>query len=193
MARESHEVTQYLVRWSRGDQSALAQLTPLVYRELRRVASHYLRAERRDHTLQPTALVHEAYVRLIEVDQPEWDSRNHFYAFAARLMRQVLVDYARKHAAAKRDGGIRIPIAESTLVVSDRMADLLCLDQVLTELAEIDSRKSRIIELRYFAGMGVEETSRAMDLSVATIRRELRMAEAWLNRAMSGRKAEKHS
>jgi RNA polymerase sigma factor (TIGR02999 family) len=159
----------------------------LVYRELHKLAAQYLSRERRDHTLQPTALVHEAYVRLIESDVPEWDSRGHFYAFAARLMRQVLVDYARKHGAAKRDGGCKVPIDEAILMGADRMDDLLSLDQALTDLHEIDPRKSRLIELRYFGGMRADETAKALNLSVATARRELRMAEAWLNRTLSRR------
>jgi len=187
MSPESHDVTRLLVQWSRGDQSALERLTPLVYRELHKLASHYLSRERRDHTLQPTALVHEAYIRLIEADQPDWDSRGHFYAIAARLMRQVLVDYARKHGAAKRAGGVKVAIEEATVVAPDRLAVLLSLDEALTALYAIDPRKSRIIELRYFAGMRADETAKAMNLSVATARRELRMAEAWLHRAISGK------
>jgi RNA polymerase sigma factor (TIGR02999 family) len=185
MPPDSHNVTRLLVQWSQGDESALEQLTPLVYRELHRIAAAYLGSERRGHTLQPTALVHEAYVRLLGSDQPEWDGRGHFYAFAARLMRQVLVDYARKRRAAKRGKGVELLI-EDTADLGERATDLLAVDEALTQLTEFDPRKSRIVELRYFAGMGVDETARAMGLSVATIRRELRMAEAWLHRAMCG-------
>lgn len=163
----------------------LEQLTPLVYRELHKIAACYLVAERRNHTLQPTALVHEAYLRLLGPDQPAWDGRGHFYSFAARLMRQVLVDYARKHGASKRDGGLKIVTQEIAGPTPDRATDMLALDQALMELGGFDPRKSRIVELRYFAGMGVFETARAMGLSVATIRRELRMAEAWLHRTIS--------
>lgn len=186
MLPEAHDITQLLVQWSRGDESALDQLAPLVQRELHRIAAAYLGAERRTHTLQPTALVHEAYLRLLGTDQPEWDSRGHFYAFAARLMRQVLVDYARKHGAAKRGSGVTILLSNTGNSAAGRATELLALDEALTELSLFDPRKSRIVELRYFAGMGVEETARSMDLSVATIRRELRMAEAWLHRTMCG-------
>ena len=185
LSQHSRDVTRFLLEWSRGDESALDRLTPLVYRELHHLASRFLNAERRNHTLQPTALVHEAYVRLMEGDPPEWDSRGHFYAFAARLMRQVLVDYARRHGAAKRAGGTKFPIEHATFIAPERTADLLALDLALTELAKLDERKSRILELRYFSGMRVEETAKVINLSVATIRRELRMAEAWLHRAMS--------
>jgi len=186
MSGDSDAVTRLLYEWSRGDSAALEALTPLVYEELHRLASAYLKRERPEHTLQPTALIHEAYVRLIEGAQPEWDSRGHFYAFAARVMRQVLVDYARRRARAKRDGGIRVPSVGEPLTSADRIVDLLALDRALTELGEMDPRKSRVIELRYFAGMGVDETAVATGLSVATVRRELRMGEAWLHRAMSG-------
>jgi RNA polymerase sigma-70 factor, ECF subfamily len=186
MPLDSHEVTEFLLQWSKGDHSALEKLAPLVYRELHRLAAQYLSVERSDHTLQPTALVHETYLRLIGTAQPQWDGRGHFYAFAARMMRQVLVDYARRHGAAKRSGGAKVPLDQATLVSPDRASDLLALDQALNDLSGIDPRKGRIIELRYFAGMGVDETAKAMNLSVATIRRELRMAEAWLHRALSG-------
>jgi RNA polymerase sigma-70 factor (ECF subfamily) len=188
MAGDRDAVTTLLYEWSRGDSAALDRLTPLVYDELHRLAALYLRRERRNHTLQPTALVHEAYLRLIGGDQPEWDGRGHFYAFAARVMRQVLVDYARKRATGKRDG-VKIALDEEIAAPPGRLVDLLALDRALTELDAVDARKSRMIELRYFAGMGVDETAAATRVSVATVRRELRLGEAWLHRAMSGQTA----
>ncbi|MBL8175354.1 MAG: sigma-70 family RNA polymerase sigma factor [Bryobacterales bacterium] len=191
MRADSHEITRFLLQWSKGDHSALESLTPLVYSELHRIAASYLDGERRSHTLQPTALVHEAYLRLVGSHQPEWDSRGHFYAFSSRLMRQVLVDYARKHRAAKRDGGVRVLLEDiDPSVPAPRTADMIALDSALTELAAMDARKAHAVELRYFAGMRVDEAARAMDLSVATFRRELRLAEAWLHRTLSGRDAQ---
>ncbi|MBS1826482.1 MAG: sigma-70 family RNA polymerase sigma factor [Acidobacteria bacterium] len=191
MPPDCHEITGFLLRWSRGDSSALALLTPLVYGELHRLAAAYLNGERHPHTLQPTALVHEAYVRLLGGPTPEWDSREHFFAFSSRLMRQVLVDYARKHRAAKRDGGVRVLIEDSEPAIpAPRTADMIALDTALDQLAAFDPRKARAVELRYFAGMRVEETARALDVSIATMRRELRLAEAWLHRAMSGEGAQ---
>jgi RNA polymerase sigma factor (TIGR02999 family) len=185
MPSDAGDVTRFLVQWSKGDSSALDRLTPLVYEELHKLASHYLRGERPQHTLQPTALVHEAYVRLVRSGPPDWDGRSHFYAFAAHLMRQILVDYARRQSSAKRDC-TKISLDQSTAMPASRAADVLDLHDALSELDNLDPRKGRIIELRYFAGMQVEETAKVMDLSVATIRRELRMAEAWLHRALAG-------
>ena len=188
---DTHDVTRFLLLWSQGDPSALERLTPLVYGELRRLAARHLRAERPGHTLQPTALVHEAYLRLIEGGQPEWDSRSHFYAFAARVMRQVLVDYARKRATAKRDGGVKVGLDGLITIGPDRTVDLLALDRALTQLNELDPRKGRMLELRYFTGMGVDETAAATGVSVATVRRELRLGEAWLHRAITGKAGER--
>ncbi|MBL8179279.1 MAG: sigma-70 family RNA polymerase sigma factor [Bryobacterales bacterium] len=186
MTPESHDITRFLLRWSQGDESALASLAPLVYGELHRIAAAYLDGERRVHTLQPTALVNEAYLRLIGGQTPEWDSRAHFFAFSSRLMRQVLVDHARKHRAAKRDGGVRVLIEDvDPPVPAPRSADLIALDTALHQLAAFDPRKAQAVELRYFAGMRIDETARLMGLSVATLRRELRLAEAWLHRALN--------
>lgn len=191
MPPDCHEITGFLLRWSQGDASALESLTPLVYGELHRLAAAYLNGERHPHTLQPTALVHEAYLRLIGGPTPEWDSREHFFAFSSRLMRQVLVDYARKHRAVKRDGGVRVLIEGSEPAIpAPRTADMIALDTALDQLAALDPRKARAVELRYFAGMRVEETARTLDVSIATMRRELRLAEAWLHRAMSGEGAQ---
>jgi RNA polymerase sigma-70 factor, ECF subfamily len=186
MSPESHDVTTFLLQWSNGDKSALERLTPLVYSELHRLAARHLVSERHDHTLQPTALVHEAYLRLISWGPTGWDGRNHFYAFAARLMRQVLVDHARKHRSAKRGSGLKAKLEEATLVTPASSPALLILDEALERLSQFDPRKGRIIELRYFAGMQIDETAGTMGLSTATVRRELRLAEAWLHRAMCG-------
>lgn len=183
----SHEVTRLLHDWQGGDRAALEKLTPLVYDELRRLAAHYIRGERRDHTLQGTALVHEAFVKLVKQGGDlDWQSRAHFFGVAARLMRQILVDHARKHAAAKRGGGVEdLSIEEAAVFTPQRAANLVALDDALQGLAKFDPAKSRIIELRYFAGLGVEEISEVESISVATVRRHLRSAEAWLHREMT--------
>lgn len=184
----SHEVTRLLHDWRGGDRAALEKLTPLVYDELRRLASHYLRGERRDHTLQGTALVHEAFIRLVGQSELEWQSRAHFFGIAARLMRQILVDHARKHTAAKRGGGEpQLSIEEAAVFSPQRAANLVALDDALQELARFDPRKSRIVELRYFGGLSIEEIGEAEGIAVATVRRQMRTAEAWLHREMSAR------
>src|SRR5215468_1830279 len=163
-----NEITQLLLRWSRGDQAALDQLMPVVFEELHKLAHSYLRRERPDHTLQPTALINEAYLRLIKQDFPEWQSRRHFYGVAAQLMRQILVEYARARAADKRGGG----------------GQKFSLDEALIALAKFDERKVRIIELRYFGGLSLEETAAELGVSIATIGHETRLARAWLRREM---------
>jgi RNA polymerase sigma factor (TIGR02999 family) len=184
----SHEVTRLLHDWRDGDRAALEKLTPLVYDELRRLAAHYLRGERTDHTLQGTALVHEAFIRLVGQSDLALQSRAHFFGIAARLMRQILVDHARRHAAAKRGGGERdLSIEEAAVFSPQRAANLVALDEALLELAEFDARKSRIIELRYFGGLSIEEIGEAEGIAVATVRRQMRTAEAWLHREMSSR------
>jgi RNA polymerase sigma-70 factor, ECF subfamily len=186
-ATTNHEVTRLLHDWRGGDQAALEKLTPLVYGELRRLARHYLRGERPDHTLQGTALVHEAYVRLVGQTGPEWQNRAHFFGVAARLMRQILVDHARRHNAGKRGGGERpASLEESAVFTPARAADLVALDEALHALARFDPRKSRLVELRYFGGLQLEEIGEVEGLSVATVRRQLRTAEAWLHREMTG-------
>jgi RNA polymerase sigma factor (TIGR02999 family) len=178
-------VTQLLLDWSRGNKAALDQLMPIVYQELRQLAKSYLKRERPDHTLQPTALIHEAYLRLIEQDMPDWQSRTHFFGVAARLMRQVLVDHARSYCAAKRGGSRQKLSLDEAVVFSYHQADqLIALDTALDKLAAFDERKCRIIEMRAFAGMSVEETAAALGISAPTVKRELRLAKAWLLREL---------
>lgn len=183
--RASHSLTLLLRRWSEGDRSALEELTPLVYDQLRMLADGYMRRERPDHTLQPTALIHEAYLRLVDQSQP-FESRHQFYGVAAHLMRMILVDHARARRTAKRGSGAeRIPLDDVQLLPAQRGIDLLALDEALDRLAAFDERKARAIELRYFAGMSVEETAGLLEVSVATVRRELRFAENWLCRQLN--------
>jgi RNA polymerase sigma factor (TIGR02999 family) len=182
----SNQVTQLLLDWSRGDRAALDELMPLVYQELRKLASGYLRSERPDHTLQPTALIHEAYLRMIGKDMPQWQSRAHFFGIAARLMRQILVDHARTRHAAKRGGDqqkISLDDAPQVFDQSDA-AGLLALDDALTKLAAFDERRSRILEMRSFGGMSVEDTALALRVSEATVKREMRLAQAWIRREL---------
>ena len=158
----------------------------MVYQELRRLANSYLRRERPDHTLQATALIHEAYLRLVDQEQPEWISRSQFFSFAAHLMRQILVDHARSHNAEKRWGaGERVPLEETLVFVPERGADLLALDEALTALAAFDERKARTLELRFFGGMSIEEIARVLGVSVRTVDREMRLARAWLYQALT--------
>jgi RNA polymerase sigma factor (TIGR02999 family) len=183
---QSNQVTQLLMDWRRGDGAALDELMPLVYQELRKLAGSYLRSERPDHTLQPTALIHEAYLRMIGNDMPEWQSRAHFFGVAARLMRQILVDHARTRHAAKRGGDqqkISLDDAPQVFAQSDT-AELLALDNALTKLAAFDERRSRILEMRCFGGMSVEETAAALGVSEATVKREMRLAQAWIRREL---------
>jgi RNA polymerase sigma factor (TIGR02999 family) len=181
----SPNITQLLLDWRNGDEAARDQLLPIVYAELRSLAESHLRRERPDHTLQPTALLHEAYLRLIGQDHPEWNSRAHFYGVTSRLMRQILVEHARRHSAARRGGEQRkVSLDEAVVYSPERAAEMVALDDALTRLAAFDERKSRVIELRYFGGLGVEETAEALSLSVATVRREMRFAEAWLRREL---------
>jgi RNA polymerase sigma factor (TIGR02999 family) len=180
------DLTRLLLSWRDGDQAALEKLLPLIYAELRKLAKGYLQHEKRGHTLQPTALVHEAYLRLVAQSQPDWKSRSHFYGVAAHVMRQILVDHARHHAAAKRDWGRKVSGSHIIASGGGRSADLIALDDALIELEELDGRKSKVIELLFFAGMTVEETAEALTISVATVRRDRRMAEAWLYRKLNG-------
>jgi RNA polymerase sigma factor (TIGR02999 family) len=175
-----------LQRWRDGDRSALDAVLPLIYEELRRLAHVQLRTERPDHTLQSAALVHEAYLRLIGLHSPRWESRTHFFAIAARLMRQILVDYARRHGAAKRGGGAGKVSLDDTLRVSPRAAvDVVALDDALTALALFDARQSHVVELRFFGGLTLEEISAALDIAPATVQRDWTAARAWLHREMS--------
>lgn len=183
---EEQEVTELLRDWNAGDRDAAARLIPLLYQELRRLARKQLALERRDHTLQPTALVHEAYLRLVDQEQVHWKNRAQFLGIAARLMRRILVDHARAHAAAKRGGGSvnRLSLDEIEIPLRERAAEVLALDAALAELARVDERKSRVVELRFFGGLSVEETAGAMQLNPATVRREWTFAKAWLRRSI---------
>ena len=179
-------VTDLLVAWSGGDQSALKKLMPLVYEELRQQARGYLGRERKDHTLQPTALVHEAYARLIDQGRVHWQGRTHFFAIAARTMRQVLVDHARKrHAARRGGGGLRITLDETVASADRRDVEVIALDRALSSLTSLDATQARIMELRYFAGLTIEETAEALNSSPATVKREWTVARAWLYREMT--------
>jgi RNA polymerase sigma factor (TIGR02999 family) len=180
---ETHEVTLLLAEWAKGNQDALNELMPLVYRELRQLAASYLRKERQGHTLQPTALVHEAYLRLVDQTNPTWQSRSHFYGVAARLMRQILVDHARRKQAGKR-GGLKVSLDEAVSFQPERSRDLVALDNGLNALEQIDPRKCQAVELRYFGGLSMEEIAQALGVSAVTVRRDLRMAEAWLHNQM---------
>jgi len=184
MARLSPtEVTQFLRDWGEGDQQALDELLPIVYGELRRLAQHYLSRERPDHTLQPTALVHEAYLRLVDQRGIAWQNRAHFFGVAARLMRRILVDYARRRRAAKRGGGApKITLDRVAAGSQDRPEDVLALDEALTRLAQLDPRQQRIVELRYFSGLTVEDIAETLGISPATVKREWSIARAWLSR-----------
>jgi RNA polymerase sigma factor (TIGR02999 family) len=183
----SADVTQLLVQWVQGNKGALDRLTPLVYEELRKRARNYLRRERLDHTLQPTALIHEVYLRLVGDSLPEWQNRAHFFAIASRAMRQILVDHARRRGANKRGDGVADLSLDEAIVLSEsENSDLLALDEALAKLALFDERKCRIVEMRYFGGCTVEETAEALGIATITVIRETRVAEAWLRRAMQG-------
>jgi len=181
------DITRLLVEWKEGDANAAAALTPLVYEELRRLAARYLRDERAAATLQPTALVHELYLRLVSNDLPDWESRAHFIGVAAHRMRQILVDYARERRAQKRGGDVeKVTLNEMLCFAPQRSADILALDEALSALAGFDDRKARVIELRYFGGLTVDETARSLGVSTGTIVRDQRVAEAWLRHHLSG-------
>lgn len=180
------EVSRLLMDWSNGDKSAMDSLLPLVYEELRRQAHYYLGRERPGHTLQTTALVNEAYLRLVDQRKVRWQNRSHFFGIASQLMRRILVDYARSRRYTKRGGGARqISFDEAMLVSEERAADVVALDDALTALAEIDERKSRIVELRFFGGLSIEETASALSVSPGTVMREWTLAKAWLHRQIS--------
>jgi len=180
--RKPKEITQMLQEWSGGKQEALDALLPLVYEELHRQASRYLRRERRDHTLQTTALIHEAYLKLIDQREVNWQNRAHFFGIAAQAMRRILVDYAKARHRAKRGGiGEDLPLEEAALVVSEeRSIDLVALDEALTRLAKFDERQARIVELRYFSGLSIEETAEVLRISPATVKSDWNVAKAWL-------------
>src|SRR3989442_8538840 len=184
--RSTHEVTQLLIEWSNGDKAALDKLMPLIYEELRRLARHYMSREHPGHTLQTTAVVNEAYLRLVNRKRVRWQNRAHFFAIAAQLMRSILVDHARSHAYAKRGGGARkIGLDEAMIISQQRAAEVVALDDALKQLAEIDPQQSRIVELRFFGGLTIEETAEVLGLSPATIKREWSTAKAWLYHELS--------
>jgi RNA polymerase sigma-70 factor, ECF subfamily len=184
-------VTKLLLDWSRGDQAALDELAPLVYRDLHQRARNYLRSERPDHTLQPTALIHEAYLRLANDSPPEWNGRAHFFAVASRVMRQILVDHARRHSAHKRGSGkVDVDLESAMIPARTDNEDIMALDEALAKLAAFDERKCRIVEMRYFGGCTVEETAQALGIAGITVMRDMRFAEAWLRRTMRGEETE---
>jgi RNA polymerase sigma factor (TIGR02999 family) len=175
------DVTQLLLAWSDGNRDALDELTPLIYRELKKLAESYLRRERVGHTLQPTALAHEAYIKLIDQQNVRWQNRAHFFGIAAQAMRRILVDHARARLAGKRGSGAAVVALDEAVDVSDQRADqLIALDEALKSLAELDPDKSRVVELKYFGGMTLEEIAEVLGVSRATVIREWRMAKAWL-------------
>jgi RNA polymerase sigma factor (TIGR02999 family) len=180
------DVTQLLVQWSNGNQHAFEKLVPLVYDELRRLAGRYLRRERSDHTLQSTSLVHEAYLRLIDQRQVKWQNRAHFFGVAAQIIRRILVDHARAHQAAKRGGGaFKLTLDEALAASDSRDINLMALDECLNALAEMDPQQARIVELRFFAGLTIEDTAEVLGISPATVKRDWAMAKAWLFRELS--------
>jgi RNA polymerase sigma-70 factor (ECF subfamily) len=181
------EVTQLLKDWSGGDEGALGKLIPLVQPELHRLAQHYLSREHGGHTLQTTALLNEAYLRLVDDPTRNWQNRTHFVAATAQLMRRIMVDHAREHRSLKRGGGaLKVPLDDVALVTETRSEELLALDEALEKLAALDPRKGQIVELRYFGGLTVEETAAFLKLSDRTVKREWRMAKVWLYRALTG-------
>ena len=186
--RETADVTGLLQAWGQGNLEARDGLMPLVYKELRRCAAAYLRRERSDHTLQPTALVHEAYMRLVGQERVAWQSRAHFYGIAAQMMRRILVDHARSHQRRKRFGGaVQVPLDERMAAAASPECDLLLLDRALDELAAIDVRQGQIVELRYFGGLSESEVAEVLAVSRSTVTREWQIARGWLYRRVTGR------
>lgn len=184
--KATSEITVLLQGWREGDNKALDALLPLVYKELRRLAHFQLRNERPNHTLQSGALVHEAYLRLVGLKAPQWESRTHFFAIAAQLMRQILVDYARRHGAVKRGRSIcKLSLQDAMIAPRQTDVDVLALNDALQALSKIDARQSRVVELRFFAGLSLGEISEALDVGPATVQRDWTAARAWLHREMS--------
>ena len=193
----AEEVTRLLIEWKQGSQTAVDALVPLVYDEMRRLAQSYLRDERAAATLRPTALVHEAYLRLVAQRLPDWESRSHFFGVAAHLMRQILVQYARRRNAAKRNGGNRVALDNVRLdsavaLFPKQSVDLVALNEALNALAKLDAQQSTIVELRFFAGLSIEETSRVLGVSPATIKRDWTTARIWLSRQMGAETPHDH-
>jgi RNA polymerase sigma factor (TIGR02999 family) len=185
---KSQEITRMLQAWSGGNREALEDLMPLVYDELHRQASRYLRRERSNHTIQTTALIHEAYLQLIDQREVNWQNRAHFFAIAAQAMRRILVNYAKARHREKR-GGVNenLPLEEAALVASEGSGvDLVALDEALTRLARLDNQQARVVELRYFSGLSIEETAEVLGVSTATVKRDWNMAKAWLLQELTG-------
>ncbi len=181
-----HEITQLLAEWSEGSQAALDKLYPLVYKELRRLAHGYLKRERKGHTLQTTALINEAYLRLVDQKHVRWANRSHFFGISAQIMRRILIDHARRYDYSKRGGGaLKISLDEAAIVAKERGRALLRLDEALNSLAKIDPRRSRVVELRYFGGLNNEEISGVLKISENTVTRDWNMARAWLYQELS--------
>ena len=190
MAQQTGEVTRLLSEARSGNQEATGRLMAAVYGELRQVARRAMRRERPDHTLQPTALVNEAFLRLVNQTGLVWEDRAHFFGVAARLMREILVDYARQHGAAKRGSGLKVTLDDALLISEGRLEEVIAWDQLLKRLEHLDARQSRIVELRFFAGLTLEEVAEVMEISAQTVKREWASAKAWLHRELvSGRQA----
>jgi RNA polymerase sigma factor (TIGR02999 family) len=185
-ASRRQQVSQLLAAWTNRDSAARDALLPIVYDELHRLAHHYMRGERQEHTLQTTALVNEAYIRLVDLDRMQWRDRAHFFAMAATLMRRILVDYARERSRDKRGGGVSVTSLDEQVAVSKASVDVVALDEALDRLAAMDLQQSRIVELRFFSGLTIEETAEALDLSPATVKREWTSAKAWLHQQLGG-------
>jgi RNA polymerase sigma factor (TIGR02999 family) len=185
--KEAENITDLLVSYSRGDKESLDKLMPIVYDELRRQAARYLRRELPGHTLQTTALIHEAYVRLVDQRNVQWQNRAHFFGIAAQMMRRILVDHARTKKRAKRGGShIKVSLDDANIAVRSQDLDVVAVDEALSRLAKIDEQQSRVVELRFFSGLTVEETAEVIHISPATVKRDWSMAKAWLHRELSG-------
>ncbi len=185
--RQEHEITQLLAEWSDGNQAALDDLYPLVYDELHRLARRYMSRERKGHTLQTTALINEAYVRMVDQRKVRWANRSHFFAISAQIMRRILIDHARRQAYAKRGGGARqVSLDETAAVVKDDLSEFLRLDEALQSLAELDKRRSQVVELKYFGGLNNDEIAEVLKISKNTVIRDWNMARAWLHRQLTG-------
>ena len=188
MARTpQHQITQLLAEWSEGNQSALDELYPLVYEELHRLARRYMSRERKGHTLQTTALINEAYVRLVDQKNVRWANRSHFFAISAQIMRRILIDHARRHAYAKRGGGAKqVSLEEAAIVAPDQASELVRLDEALQTLAKMDERRCHVVELRYFGGLSNEEIAGVLKVSENTVTRDWNLARAWLYQQLAG-------
>jgi RNA polymerase sigma factor (TIGR02999 family) len=188
LSTSPHAVTQLLVDWGNGDRQALEKLTPLVYQELKRLAARYLRRERREHTLQSTALVHEAWLRLIDQNHVHWQNRAQFFGIAGEMIRRILIDHARNRQAAKRgDGAIKLSLDEALGAPDRRDFDLVALDDALEDLTKLDPKQGKLVELRFFAGLSIEESAEVLCVSPATVKREWAVAKAWLYRELTAR------